>query len=343
MRYLRLVLLAIPLLAGVLHAPVHGQDATPPLYVGEQILWNQTLWTPDGSTLFFASVDNGLHHFQLQPGDGTLTELDRPPFTIELTPQQQTQFLAAGPLAFVSFDGAFIIYESQYQIHGSESGTQNRLALGNLRTREHTVIKKGAASVYSIFWNASSSAALIIDVGTSSLGGIHYVSGFRESIAETHTTLLMSYMAGSHAYVDMAGRYVLLPEQWEGRQTGLRLWDATMPAPPQQFAAADSPVLLADQTVHGAAFVPGRDDQLLIVTQDGIVRYDLATDEAELVNAAIHTGWVDWAYFSPDARYVAVLSQPQGAYRGFSCQLYVLPVDFQGDVAVNDYACRFYG
>lgn len=351
---LRLLLSAILLLVATFRSPplrTHSQASqfTPsPIYVGEQILWNQTQWSPDSTTLFFTGIDNGLHYLQFQIGDSDAAELEQPPLTINLTPQQQVQFRAASPQAFVSFDQDYIIYESQYQIQGSEGWKENVLALGNLSTGEYAFIEKGGASSYSIIWNETSSAVLIVDVGHyGGLGGVWYIANFRKSVSDLSTTLLINYVAGSHGYVDISadGQYVLTPEHWDDMETGLRLWDATVEIPPQQFAAASSPILLADQVTHGATFVPDREDELLIVIQEGIIRFNVKTLDTELVNADINASWVDWAYFSPDNQYVAILSQPERKHRGWSCQMYVLPVDFRGNVweARNDYPCRFYG
>ncbi|MDX9956147.1 MAG: hypothetical protein RBT75_18760 [Anaerolineae bacterium] len=325
------------------------QDVPAPIWVGERIAWNATRWSQDSRTLFFTGIDNGTHYLEFQVGDNTLRELVQPPLTINLSPQQQAQFQAASQRAFVAWDHSYIIYESKHLVPCCEGGEEHALALGNVNTGDYALIEKGTAVSYSVIWSANSAAALIVDVGHyGGVGGIWHVSGFQESVANLHASLLMNYTAGSHGYVDISpdGQRVLIPEHWYDMETGLRLWDGAIEAPPQQFAAASNPILLADQVVHGAAFVPAHDDELLVVMSAGIVRFNTTTADIQLINPAINAAWVDWAYFSPDRRYVAILTHPERSDRSaWPCQMFVLSVDVAGDIqsARNDHPCAFYG
>ena len=89
--------------------------------------------------------------------------------------------------------------------------------------------------------------------------------------------------------------------------------------------------------------MPNNEDEIIAVTDEGIVAVKIFDGDEEVLNAIIHSGWVAWSHFSPDAQYVAIMPRVE---QGFPCQLFVLPVDFAGDVqTMLDTAplCSFYG
>jgi hypothetical protein len=65
----------------------------------------------------------------------------------------------------------------------------------------------------------------------------------------------------------------------------------------------------------------------------------------EVINPDINATWVNWAYFSPDNQYVAIISVPESGNSGWPCQLYILPIDYSGNLqeSRNNYPCPFYG
>jgi hypothetical protein len=303
-----------------------------PIYTGERIAINTTLWSPDSQSLRFEGVDNGVVSYgQYYLKTPNLWLSERNPLTIVLTGQQQHQLKAQSDIGYVSPNGEYIIYAHQEEICG-ESGCEPQWALGDLQTGQHALLTMGMSTRRRIVWSDDSSAALIlIDGHYGGLGGAYYVSDFGDDVGQVQTIQLMNFFIGTHTYVDISadGERVLLREQFDGLETGLYVWDSTGPLEPRQFVAGDSPIVFEDEVVTGAAFLADNESIIIAVTDDGIVRLNLATDEQDLTNAVINAEWVEWAYFSPDARFIAVLPRVSV---GFSCQLFVLPVDFAGNI-----------
>ncbi|MFN8417688.1 MAG: hypothetical protein U0528_00340 [Anaerolineae bacterium] len=334
---------------------INAQDAAiNPVWTGEIIFYNETRWTPDSQTLLFSGMDVQQAYYQYRLPTRELNALAKPPLTIALTGQQQELFEAADALAFQSFDKQYIIYSSQKQVCGGETGCRDGWALGKLESGEHSIIEKGIGDPNSVFWSEDSTAALIVDVGFyGGVGGVWYISGYAAKVSSLKTELLTNYMAGDHGYVDLSpdGERVIVREQWDENPnnlvTGLRVWDARITHQPQQFLAWDAPVFLPDEQIRGASFIAGDEDHILVVAETGIIRLNMKTQASMLLNSHIRSTDVAWVYFSPDGRYVAVLSRPDehtsSSYN--VCQLFVLPIDFSGDfVQLRDAnRCAFSG
>ena len=213
-------------------------------------------------------------------------------------------------MASLSPDGRSVIYTIHDDYCGEAPGCAPLLGIADLRTGVHTPIPKGSDVGYTVRWSADSSAFLIIDIGEyGGLGGVSYgtVSQNNGDPAGLQLKLLNNYDAGSIGFVDISrdGERVLLREMADGYNTGLILWDARSPASQVQFAArTEGQVILPDEVITGASFIPGDDRHLLIVLERGIVRYDLISGEIDLIDPSINAHWVDWAYFSPDTHYV---------------------------------------
>jgi hypothetical protein len=278
-------------------------------------------WMPEGGSFFFhlLSVEGPvLPFFRYFVGSHQLQSTFGAPTQIVLNYEQQTAFSAYSMTAFLSPNGRYTIYTIQNTHCGEATDCSPLLGLADLETNTYTGMPKGSDTSYTVRWSADSSAFLVIDVGAyGGLGGIWYgaVDEVQHDPPGTWLKLLANYDAGSIAFVDISrdGQRVLIREMWEGFRTGLILWDARTPASPVQFIAfADGLRILGDEVVAGAGFIPGDEQHILAVLERGIVRYDLATGEIEVIDPEINVDWVDWAYFSPDARYVATYSRLRG-------------------------------
>lgn len=317
-----------------------------PIYTGERVSDNETTWSPDGQSLVFTGIDNGLTYYRYSLEDDTLVTFNHSPLVRLLSSDQQRELRAASDVAHVSHDGRYALYTHRDELCGSEVGCKKRLAMADLQTNEHILIDEGLASRRWFIWSDNSQSAIIISEGYyGGVSGLSHFINFVPDLDQLETTSLMNFHAGTQIYVDVAasGERILLREQFEGFETGLYVWDTTVPHEPQQFAASDSPLIFADEIVTGAAFMPDNEDMIIAVTDEGIVSFSISDGDLEVLNSSIHSGWVAWSYFSPDAEYIAIIPRVD---RGFPCQVFVLSVNFSGDVQTmlnNAPPCTFYG
>jgi hypothetical protein len=326
------------LAAGLIHAQDTAIDPDRPIFAGEYIYANETQWSPNGEFLSFRHVDDlaaSTHYFySLQTGE--LLETEHSAFTILLTADEQEHFEAFENTAYVSPNGQYIVYTSRSQIC-AVNWMCHALALGDLSSGDHVLVKMSNQDGYTVKWHDDSSAFLIISYGVyGGVGGIYYVGDFQGIASNINPILLSNFGIGENAFVDISpGRRVLVRGY-----PGLILWDSRAPSSHQQFSAfADGQAIAQHQDVVGAAFIPGADEHLLIVNEQGIVRYHLETGERVLLNPGINATWAQWVYFSHDNQYVAVLSHPEGF---IPCQIFVLPVvnDQMPQPAYEEYECR---
>lgn len=243
---------------------------------------------------------------------------------------QIEEFAAANCPISRSPNGRYVVYPLQELVCGE--ACSHLLALGDLQTGEYTSIRKAPDSRNFVRWSRDSSAFLIIDYGqVGGLGGIYHVriptDGFPQN--EILPTLLENFGIGDVAFVDMSpdGQQVLI--RGDGSTNyGLTLWDARLPSTHQQFAAwADGEVIFDGVMVAGASFIPDHPHHLLVVVEQGIVLYDLETAELELVDDSVNAHWVDWTYFSPDARYALAYDNWHGGVE--SDQLSLFRVEYE--------------
>jgi hypothetical protein len=276
---------------------------------------NTTLWLPDSQSFVFNHFHDNCscdYLYQFSVESSQLQKIDQSPFMVTLTPDEKRTFTSADDVVFISPDGQFIVYNDATGStrHCAPDGRcWYPLALGNLTTGKRTELYTGYdPGPRQVIWSADSSAFLIIDWAyEGSVGGVWYVDAAQTLTQETAPLLLIGYGLGEQAFVDISrdGRRILLRAY-----PGFYLWDARMPIhADQQFAALDSPRILDKWSVVGAAFVPGDNQQLLAVTEQGIIRYNLETGDIKTLSSAVNSTWAGWVLFSPDTRYAAIYSK----------------------------------
>lgn len=274
-------------------------------------------WLPDSQSFTFGIFSGGDYRrpwlFQYFLVTNELRTIDFPPLQLTLSLPQQEMFGAVN-WPSVAPDGNMIIYPTSDQVRG-EVGYSNVLALGDLKTGQHTSIHKPVDTHNYVRWSADSSTFLIMDFGQyGGVGGIWYGEVPPEIDASTpiELTLLANYGTGDIGFVDISpdGQRVLVRDQGEGGERGLRIWDSNAPASPDQFAAfADGKLILRSNIVVGASFIPDDEQHLLVVANEGIMRYDLEIDTFDVINPLINAQTSSWTYFSPDVQYALVYSR----------------------------------
>jgi hypothetical protein len=188
---------------------------------------------------------------------------------------------------------------------------------------------------------------VIIDVGGGGLGGVSYVGVSSTFENGLRPILLMNYLVGTEGFVAISpdGQRVLLRQYWDGQYRGMYLWDVVGANTRQQFSALGSPLILKDIPIAGATFLHDR-NRLLVITDIGLVQYEVDRRTSTLMYPGLDTSWVDWALFSPDAHYVAVLTHPALDTLGsqHTCLVYVLVLNGQTITPPGrSHPCHSYG
>ena len=293
--------------AGAIFTYTSGEDAS-------FINFPEASWLPDSQSFTFGIFSSDDYRrpriFQYFLATNEMQTMDTSPLQSALSLQQQETFGAVN-WPSVAPDGNMIIYPINDQVCG-EGGCSNVLALGNLKTGQHTTIHKPVDTRNYIHWSADSSAFLIMDFGQyGGVGGIWYgkVPPDMADSIPIEPILLANYGTGDIGFVDISpdGERVLVRDPGDGGARGLRLWDSRAAASPQQFVAfADGKLILGSDVVVGASFVPDDEQHLMVVAKEGIIRYDLETDTFEVINPLINAQTSSWTYFSPDVQYALV-------------------------------------
>jgi hypothetical protein len=328
------------------HATI-AQTATPsplptPVYVGERIQINSMYWLPESQILAFTgSGDYGWDHRLYDAGAQVLTELEQPHNTSVLTAAQQTQMDARSEMAFNAYDRRTVIYETR-EWYSPAYTAARRWAIGDIETGEYIYLDIGIGHSHAVFWNADSTVALIAYGGMYGGSGLVYIDNFAEDLRDVRIYHIGVFESGHNIFGDITpdGERVLLRERGLGDEleTGLRLWDAATP----ERVGFDMPLFFEHERVTGAAFDSHDDDSFYAVLPDGIARYSISASTTEILNPTINANWIRWAYFSPDLTYIAVIPRNRS---GFDCAVFVLPLDFSGDVEkmLDAVQCKFYG
>lgn len=301
--------------------PVWGYDPTQ-----EFVMPSTLFWSPDSSVLYFDVLDTDQHLKRYDVATGTLEDTSGAPQTIELSPEQQNHFHAQNSVGYIAPDQDTFAYISTYQTYSTAEGgyTPYLYAVGSLKDQTFEPTRVPVIGGGHIRWSDDSSA-FVLEYGTPYGGqvGVFYVKGTGAecqwhfcTLAET---LLTSLDLGETIYdLSPSGERILYPD-FSGV---FRLWDVTKDA---GFGEVKNQrTTLPIENITGGAFLPDTPDVILIVNTDGIMQYDLDTQDLTLINPHITSKWAKWVLFSPDNRYVAVFTGNDGGV-GFR-QLFVLPV-----------------
>ncbi|MEO8613256.1 MAG: hypothetical protein ABI690_35525 [Chloroflexota bacterium] len=333
MKYIWIVLTVILLAVSVGHAQDEQvapegaiftfTNATYP----NQIVFSEAEWQADSRSFRFYMQERGLFQYLVASNELRITD----PIggcVFSLSDIQMEAYSAIGCPTSISPNKKFIVYPTTSQTCGE--GCSQVLAVGDLESGQFVPIRKGEDAGYFVRWSEDSSAFLLFDYpATGSTGGIWY-----ESVPESLfplgaflPVLVANFGLGDIGYVDLSpdGRQVLIRGNGTTKN-GFTLWNEQLPASDQQFRGwADGQHYLENELIAGASFIPNDPQHLLVIVSEGLVRFDLETGEMEVINPAINTQWVDWAYFSPDLDYVLVYDRFPGAEGGQQISLF--PID----------------
>jgi hypothetical protein len=71
-------------------------------------------------------------------------------------------------------------------------------------------------------------------------------------------------------------------------------------------------------------FSPYEQGVIWFIGDLGLTRYEIATQRKTVLNPEINKGWIQWAWFSPDGRYVAAAKVEENELYVIDISQYVL-------------------
>jgi WD40 repeat protein len=298
-----------------------------PIYDVHFVNRDAVQWAYDSQSLVFRVLnddDSTFTYYQYYVETGELEQNpDQLPFTVSLTEEEQEHFHARFPEAYIDPQGETIVYVSDFEIYTQGDPNLRALfAMGDRSLGLYTLMDTLPVSDFVVRWNDNGGVAVIekhSPYGPATI--IYYVRpghGFYYTLE-----LEIAHLANNMTIFDISsdGNQILLPI---GGQRDLHLWHVptTVPLDYRYYDPTNDRQLIAENNVAGAAFIPDDTENILILNTQGIVQYNLSTQETLILNDNINSGWAQWAAFSPDNAYIAVVND---------CVLYVLPVEDASD------------
>lgn len=294
-------------------------NTTEPIFTFESVMqlpdshidFADTEWQSNSQTFDFSYVSAGkslIFHYDISNNKLSTTG-DDDPCAFQFSEEQIVTFGAADCKRSLSPNNRYVVY--QIEDMACREDCSNTLAVGDLETGAHTIIRKNPDAGFIVRWSESSNAFLILDNGqNSNLGKIWHIALPQNiaAAAEITATLLASFPVGEIGFVDISpdGQQVLIHGiGYFG--IGLTVWNTSLPSDAQEFAAwTQGHSFLAHHRIGGASFIPNERTHILVVTDEGIIKYNLDTDTFTVINSQINRITSDWVYFSSDTHYVLV-------------------------------------
>ncbi len=303
---------------------VEAQNPTQEIY--SRIPTNLS-WSSDSSSLAFQEGGFGWEGVQAKWYEYTinteiLTELDTWPYQPSLAPDEIAQFDIAtdenGQMSFIlpSPDNRFIVYAATRPASWGDRPFWP-LGLADLQTSEYCIFEDIHAEdltnfgrTYAVRWAEDSRSFTVFTISAyGSAQQVFYFTNLEAGINNlTYRSLLSGeiipedenlYIWDSFDISDDGNRLllsnlVILPDNVSGNQ--LVVWDSLHPR--------QSKYLMEGNIVE-ASFVGEGDQQLLVITGDGIVLYDLVAKSMTILDNNIDADYLYDAWISPNGEYIA--------------------------------------
>jgi hypothetical protein len=327
MKLLSVILVVILIPLGFVQGQTAESPFTPIWKSGEleEVIIPYTLsWSNDSAILYFA-VNNILFNTerkQYEVATASIDDVSAPPRTIQLSEDQQRSFHAWNSTGYIAPDQDTFIYVSTYQI-GSRVSESNLYAFGTLSDSVFLPSRVSAFDPLNDRFRWSDDSSTLVIETSAPYGGIevpYYIKSQKSGncwCAFVETRLPMDLNTGDAIYdLSPNGERLLYPAY---RNT-IGYWDVNIDTTFGQ--AKDTGIFLPLENVIGAAFLPDTQDEILAVNEVGIIRYDVKQRQSVVIDPKINSKWANWAMFSPDNQWVAVLAGGEPARK----ELFVLPV-----------------
>jgi hypothetical protein len=290
-------------------------------------------WSTDSQRLAFRSGftdemgvtlsdDNWLQYI---PSTATLTRHNTWPLQPDLTQAEQQIF---NPAITAEGQKSFLNYSpnEHYLVYADAPLVNDVGWIVNIGNRQTGQIVNTSALILDPFYSPllfetlfsdDSTAFVIVTSDIASQPVIQYVSGYTNAPSSPSFEDLsylvvdgVDYTSFSAGDLSDDGSKVLLLGYKATGETNLPMevivWNVVN--------SIDSQVLDSFSAVVGASFAPGTENRLLIVTELGLIEYNLSTDTFTVLNSEIRSAWVAEAIFSPDGQWVAFVDIHNNLY-----------------------------
>jgi hypothetical protein len=265
------------------------------------------------------------------------------PFYFTLSPQQVTTFEARDQNAYLSPDKQKIVYTDASRPCDEMGNCLDQMAIAELQSGKHYLLGTGGNYAhdngYELRWSEDSSAftaSIYANYGDGK--DIFLVTGLGTDPPQPKSLWLATVYNDQRPFLDMSsdGKSLLLSADTLGYTNSLVLWHSGQKATHNrlQKSGIDSPgfaisdgEFLFEKDIVGAAFNNANKDELLIVNQKGVLRYNVLTHHVELINSNINSRWAKEVIFSPNQSYAAVFSNSQGNQYYNTDEVQILPVE----------------
>ncbi len=230
-------------------------------------------------------------------------------------------------LQYVSPDGHYVVYSGGLPIKGGDF-TQYSIRLGNRQTRQSidTQIRTDDPtdeSSFYVVWNYSSTAFAVRNARPelfATFGG--YVTGFQTDLTSLTVKPLMDFSLNNISYevynpsanlalygVAANQSFILTdltktPQQnTDDPEIRLALVNVDSPGQTHIFPQLDA------THIPAASFSASSENILWVITENGLVIFDVTTGKEIVVDPVVNSEWAHTASFSPDRTMLAVIHQ----------------------------------
>jgi WD40 repeat protein len=295
--------------------PTFAQTQAGLIYEAQNIVRDSLFWWDD--ELYFEDVSfTPSILYRYSRTTGSLSQVQHYPLERTFNSKEQENYQAFDNQAFLSPDGEKIVYVSTLQtILGGEAGSPRFYAIGYAPDLEYPRVGFFPLRIFEYLrpkllrWSDDSSAFVM---ETPSLyGGLTIlfhvkIHGDFASIRETY----VGQMDTAENIFDISpdGNRLLIPQY----DKQLLMWDDNLPLTDDSIDAMEAAHLIPAGKVSAAAFIPEDQKHILVVNEQGIVRFNLETQESNLISGDVNSTWVEQGLFSPDNHYLAFLSGEGG-------------------------------
>lgn len=289
-----------------------AQDMTPtptPAYEKYRLIYEGYIefgkihWSPDSQSLF---IDD--KRYDVTTDD--LTQLDTSASVITLTADEQKFYRAFQDTAYISPDGIYMVYLTEFQ-------DEPYWRFLGLADRKHAIYVPLGISVFDSFrvqWSVDSKAFVVeqdTPEGSSALlSFVSRFSGDQTQLFRFNQTLFFGWGGSGQSWEPVFAissndsKIMFHYQNDNGNQAAL--WDANK-VKPSDSNPSENNITIDEDGITGAGFIPGDEENVLVIGQRGLMKYNVVTGKSVVLDTEINSEWVYWAYFSPDARYVVVV------------------------------------
>ncbi|MFN8419992.1 MAG: hypothetical protein U0528_12235 [Anaerolineae bacterium] len=331
-----IIWLLLAIFVGLLRPETTIAQTTVPRLIYEGELFQALAWSTNSETFSFflyssppPTVQSAAFLFSVE--STTLTNAASWPFQPIISDEEASALKlwkdqnGIFPFIYLSPDSHSLVYPGIDET----SKKVSTLFVSNLERLQAIVIPIeitfpfASSDAFNVLWSTDSTAFAVAHLGGQGFMRIDYAQlekdattgDLKSARVESVNTAAIgetTYVSGVYGRLydisdDGLWVLVLLDEFAPGydpntpRVARLVVWSPTNPA--ESYAVKEIP----GEQIRGASFAPDDKTKLLIITDSGLVKYDLKTQTQDLITAEISSKWVDDAVFSPNGRWVALI------------------------------------